>query len=94
MNHDNGGWGGGGEDRLCSNNPDHKVGMIAQRILKVPSLISLGALEFQCLNILTYLMNVSCMDDMKTVYCPLYLVVNYAPHPHFPYAQRTIPCAG
>ena len=88
--HDN-----GGEDRLCSNNPDHhKMGMIAQRILKVPSLISLGALEFQCLNILTYLMNVSCMDDMKTVYCPLYLVVNYAPHPHFPYAQRDIPCAG
>ena len=73
-----------GGDRLCSNNPDHKVGIIAQRILKVPSLISLGALEFQCLNILTYLMNVSSMDDTKTVYCPLYLVVNYAPTPTFP----------
>ena len=42
MNHDNG---GGGDGRVCSNNPDHKVGMIAQRILKMPSLISLGALE-------------------------------------------------
>ena len=41
MNHDN----GGGDGRVCSNNPDHKVGMIAQRILKMPSLISLGALE-------------------------------------------------
>ena len=65
----------------CSNNPDHKMGMIAQRILKVPSFISLGALEFQCPNILTYLMNASCMDDMKKVYCPLYLVVNYVPTP-------------
>ena len=36
---------GVGDSRVCSNNPDHKVGMIAQRILKVPSLISLGALE-------------------------------------------------
>ena len=62
-------------------NPDHKVGMIAQRILNVPRLISLRALEFQCPNILTYLMNVSCMADMKKVYCPLYLVVNYAPNP-------------
>ena len=44
MNHDNG-EGGGGDGRVCSNNPDHKVGMIAQRILKMPSLISLGALE-------------------------------------------------
>ena len=35
MNHDSGGGGGGG-------------GMVAKRILKVPSLISLGALEFQC----------------------------------------------
>ena len=84
MNHDN-----GGGDRLCSKNPDHKVGMIAQRILKVPSLISLGALEFQCPNILTYLMNVICMDDMKTVYCPLYLVVNYAPNPTFPMHGET-----
>ena len=91
MNHDN--WGGGG-DRVCSNNPDHKVGMIAQRILKVPSLISPGALEFQCPSILTNLMNVSCMYDMKKVYCPLYLVVSYGPHPHFPYARRNIPCAG
>ena len=55
----------GGGDRVCSNNPDHKVGMIAQRIQKVLSLISLWALEFQCPNILTYLMNVSCMDDMN-----------------------------
>ena len=63
--------GGGGVDRVCSNNPDHKLGMIVQRILKVPSLISLGALEFQCPNILTYLMNVSCMDNIKkcTVLC-------------------------
>ena len=53
--------------------------MLAQRILKVPSLISLGALEFHCPNILTYLMNVSCMDSMKKVYCPLHLVVSYAP---------------
>ena len=60
MNHDNGGvgggglcsqlseswqWGGEGDGRVCSNNPGHKVGMIAQRILKVPILISLGALE-------------------------------------------------
>ena len=37
--------GGGGGGRVYSNNPDHKVGMIAQRILKVSSLISLGALE-------------------------------------------------
>ena len=80
--------------RVCSNNPDHKMGMIAQRILKVPSLISLGALEFQCSNILTYLMNVSCMNGMKKVYCPLYLLVNYAPPPYFPYARRDIPCAG
>ena len=29
------------------------------------------------------------MDDMKTVYCPLYLVVNYAPHPHFPMHGET-----
>ena len=43
MNHDNGV--GVGDGRVCSNNPDHKVGMIAQRILKMPSLISLGALE-------------------------------------------------
>ena len=42
-----------GGDRICSNNPDHKVGKIAQRILKMPSLISVGALEFQCPNILT-----------------------------------------
>ena len=34
------------------------------------------------------------MDDMKKVYNPLYLVVNYAPHPHFPYARSDIPCAG
>ena len=87
MNHDNGGGGGGG--RLCSNNPDHKVDMIAQRILKVPSLISLGALEFQCLYILTYLMNVSSMDDTKTVYCLLCLVVNYAPTPTFPMHGET-----
>ena len=73
--------GGGGEglDRVCSNNPDHKVGMLAQRILKMPSSISLGVLELLSPNILTYLMNVSCMDDMKKVYNPLYLVVNYAP---------------
>ena len=77
MNHDT--WGRGG--RVCSNNPDHKVGMLAQRILKMPSSISLGVLELQSPTILTYLMNVSCMDDMKKVYCPLYLVVNYAPTP-------------
>ena len=76
MNHDTWGRGGG---RVCSNNPDHKVGMLAERILKMPSSISLGVLELQSPNILTYLMNVSCMDDMKNVYCPLYLVVNYAP---------------
>ena len=62
MNHDT--WGGGG-GRVCSNNPDHKVGMLAQRILKMPSSISLGVLELLSPNILTYLMNVSCMDDMK-----------------------------
>ena len=89
MNHDT--WGRGG--RVCSNNPDHKVGMLAQRILKMPSSISLGVLELLSPNILTYLMNVSCMDDMKKVYNPLYLVVNYAPHPHFPYARSDIPCA-
>ena len=53
--------------------------MLAQRILKTPSSISLGVLELLSPNILTYLMNVSCMDDMKKVYNPLYLVVNYAP---------------
>ena len=58
MNHDTWGRGGG---RVCSNNPDHKVGMLAQRILKMPSSISLGVLELQSPNILTYLMNVSCM---------------------------------
>ena len=92
MNHDT--WGRGG--RVCSNNPDHKVGMLAQRILKIslPSSMSLGVLELLSPNILTYLMNVSCMDDMKKVYNPLYLVINYAPHPHFPYARSDIPCAG
>ena len=63
MNNDNEGVGG----RVCSNNPDHKVGMIAQSILTVPSSISLGALEFQCPNILTYLMNVSYMASIKSV---------------------------
>ena len=91
MNHDT--WGSGGR-RVCSNNPDHKVGMLAQRILKMPSSISLGVLELLSLNILTYLMNVSCIDDMKKVYNPLYLIVNYALHPHFPYARSDIPCAG
>ena len=81
MNHDT--W-GRGESRVCSNNPDHKVGMLAQRILKMPSLMSLGVLELLSPNILTYLMNVSCMDDMKKVYNPLYLVVNYAPTPTSP----------
>ena len=71
MNHDT--WGRGG--RVCSNNPDHKVGMLAQRILKMPSSISLEVLELPSPNILTYLLNVSCMDDMKKVYSPLYLVV-------------------
>ena len=85
MNHDT--WGRGG--RVCSNNPDHKVGMLAQRILKMPSSISLGVLEPQSPNILTYLMNVSCMDDMKKVYCPLYLVVNYAPTPTSPMHGET-----
>ena len=82
--------------RVCSNNPDQKVGMLAQRILKMPSSIPLGVLELQSPNILTYLMNVSCMDDMKKVYNPLYLVVNYAPTPPppFPYARSDIPCAG
>ena len=37
--------GGGGGGRVCSNNPDHKVGMLAQRILKMPSSMSLGVLE-------------------------------------------------
>ena len=55
----------------------------------MPSLISLGVLELQCPNILTYLMNVSCMDDMKKVYCPLYLVVNYAPTPTSPMHGET-----
>ena len=80
---------GGGGGRVCSNNPDHKVGMLAQRILKMPSSISLGVLELQSPNILTYLMNVSCMDDMKKVYCPLYLVVNYAPTPTSPMHGET-----
>ena len=53
------------------------------------SQISLGVLELQCPNILTYLMNVSCMDDMKKVYCPLYLVVNYAPTPTSPMHGET-----
>ena len=61
MNHTT--WGRGG--RFCSNNPDHKVGMLAQRILKIPSSMSLGVLEHLSPNILTYLMNVRCMDDMK-----------------------------
>ena len=86
--------GGGGGGRVCSNNPDHKVGMLAQRMLKIPSSISLGVLELLSPNILTYLMNVSCMDDMKKVYNPLYLIVNYAPQLHFPYARSDIPCAG
>ena len=63
---------GGGGGRVCSNNPDQKVGMLAQRILKMPSSISLGVLELQSPNILTYLMNVSCMDDIKkrcTILC-------------------------
>ena len=76
-----------GDGRVCSNNPDHKVGMIAQRILKVPEFDlsrDIRTIEFQCPNILTYLMNVSCMVDKKKMYCPLYLVVNYAPHPPHP----------
>ena len=52
-------------------------------------LICLGVLELQCPNILTYLMNVSCMDDMKKLYCPLYLVVNYAPTPASPMHGET-----
>ena len=80
------GEGGGGQN---SNNPDHKVGMLAQSILKMPSSISLGVLELQSPNILTYLMNVSCMDDMKKVYCPLYLVVNYALTPTSPMHGET-----
>ena len=68
MNHATWGrWGGGGGGRVCSNNPDRKVGMLAQRILKMPSSISLGVLELLSPNILTYLMNVSCMHDMKKV---------------------------
>ena len=76
--------GGGGGGRVCSNNRDHKVGMLAQRILKMPSSISLGVIEILSPNIFTYLMDVSCMDDMKKVYNPLYLVVNYAPIPTSP----------
>ena len=80
MSHDT--WGKGGGLRVCSNNPDHKVSMLVQRILKMPSSISLGVLELLSPNILTYLITlVSCMDDMKKVYNPLYLVVNYAPTP-------------
>ena len=75
--------------RVCSNNPDHKVGMQAHRILKLPSSISLGVLELRSPNILTYLMNVSCMGDIKKVYCPLYLVVNYAPAPTSPMHGET-----
>ena len=55
----------------------------------MPSSISLGVLELQSPNIFTYLMNVSCMDDMKKVYCPLYLVVNYAPTPTSPMHGET-----
>ena len=50
----------------------------------MPSSVSLGVLELLSPNILTYLMNVSCMDDMKKVYNPLYLVVYYAPTPTSP----------
>ena len=82
-----GGGGGGGQSLF-------KVGMLAQRILNLPSSISLGVLELLSPNIFTYLMNVSCMDDMKKVYNPLYLVVNYVPHPYFPCARSDIPCAG
>ena len=46
--------GGGGGRRVCSNNPDHKVGILAERILKMPSSISLGVLELLSPNILTY----------------------------------------
>ena len=60
----------------------------------MPSSISLGVLELQSPNILTYLMNVSCMDDMKKVYCPLYLVVNYAPPPPPPPPTPTSPMHG
>ena len=31
-----------------------------------------------------YILKVSCMDDMKKVYNPLYLIVNYAPTPTSP----------
>ena len=44
----------GGGRRVCSNNPDHKVSMLAQRILKMQSSIPLGVLELQSPNILTY----------------------------------------
>ena len=61
MNHDTWGRGGGGGGgrRVCSNNPDHKVGMLAQRILKMPSSIFLGVLELLSPNILTYLTRAS-----------------------------------
>ena len=52
VNHDNE---GGGDGKICSDNPVHKVGMIVQRILKVPSLISLGALEQKNFSVRTYL---------------------------------------
>ena len=47
-------WHLGKGGRVCSNNPDHKMGMLAQRILKMPSSISLGVLELPSPNILTY----------------------------------------
>ena len=42
MIHDTWGRGGG---RFCSNNLDHKAGMLAQWILKMPSSTSIGVLE-------------------------------------------------
>ena len=63
--------------------------MLAQRILKMLSSISLGVLELQSPIIFTYLMNVNCMNDMKKVYCPSYLVVNYAPTPTPPMHGET-----
>ena len=79
MNHDT--WGRGGGGSVCSNNPDHKVGMLAQRILKMPSSISLGVLELQSPNILTYLMNVSCMDDIKKGVLSFVSGGKLCPHP-------------
>ena len=84
---------GGGGGRACSNNPDHKVGMLAQRILKMPSSIFLGLLELQSEH--PYILNECQLHGWHEKGVLSFVSGGkLCPHPHFPCARRDIPCAG